>query len=319
MNRTTRHLTAALALAVGLGLAPTAAGAADGYATPRPTPPPPAGADGYAIATPTPPPPVGSDDLAVERPTLSIELDDAAELDFDMPGRLVLSSPLDVDLSTHVQVLFPGADPEDVSCPEVELGLPCPWTFGVDIPAGATEVPFDLELVDDQVAEDAEVLRVAVTSTHPDSAVQVGPAADGVIYDGAGLELAIVDDPEAIEGDAGTDGTLDLVVEANQAVPHPVTFRVHTGIVGGDNGALPGVDHQAVDVVVELPAGDTTLTVEVPLVGDELVEPDELLFGYVEDPSHGEVAFDGSTTVARILDDDTGVVGRPRLGGFATR
>lgn len=317
MNRTTRHLTAALALALGVGLAPTAAaGAADGSA-PRPTPPPPAG--GHAIATPAPPPPVGADDLAVERPTLSIELDDVAEVDLHMPGRLVLSSPLDVDLSTQVQVLFPDADPEDVSCPEVELGLPCSWTFGVDVPAGATEVPFDLEIIDDEIDEDAEVLRVAVTSAHPDSAVHVGPPADGVIYDGAGLELAIVDAPEAVEGDPGADGTLDLVVEADQAVPHPVTFRVHTGIVGGDNGALPGVDHQAVDVVVELPAGDTTLTVEVPLVGDELVEPDELLFGYVEDPSHGDVAFDGSTTVARILDDDTGVVGRPRLGGFATR
>jgi hypothetical protein len=303
VNRTTRHLTAALALALGLGLAPTAAGAADGSTTSRPTPPPP----------------VGPDDLAVQRPSLSIELDDIDEVDFHMPGRLVLSSPLDVELSTQVQVLFPDADPEDVSCPEVDFGLPCSWTLGVDIPAGATEVPFELEVLDDQLAEDAEVVRVAVTSTHPDSAVQVGPAADALIYDGAGLELAILDDPEAIEGDAGSGGTLDLVVEANQAVPHPVTFRVHTGIVGGSDGALPGVDHQAVDVVVELPAGDTTVSVEVPLVGDDLVEPDELLFGYVEDPSHGEVAFDGSTTVARILDDDTAVVGRPRPGGFTTR
>ncbi|QYG91488.1 hypothetical protein HC251_02905 [Iamia sp. SCSIO 61187] len=319
MNRTTRRLTAALALALGLGLAPTAAGAADGDATLRPTPLPAVGADGYAIPTPTPPPPVGSDDLAVARPSLSIELDAIDEVDFHMPGRLVLSSPLDVDLSTQVQVLFPDADPEDVSCPEVDFGLPCSWTFGVDVPAGATEVPFELEILDDQVDEDAEVLRVAVTSTHPDSAVQVGPAADALIYDGAGLEVAIVDDPEAAEGDPGSDGTLDLVVEANQAVPHPVTFRVRTGVVGGYNGALPGVDHQAVDVVVELPAGDTTRTVEVPLVGDDLVEPDELLFGSVEDPSHGAIAFDGGTTVARILDDDVAVGGWSRPGGFTTR
>lgn len=299
-HRTPRRLAAGLALALGLALTPTAAGAATGDATPRPTPPPPAGPGG----------------LTTELPLLSIELDDATEQAFHLPGRLVLSAPLGQDLDATVQVLFPDAQDLDVSCPEVDFGGPCPWTLGVDIPAGVTEVPFALEILDDGLAEDAEVLRVAVGSVHPARAVRVGPSDEAVIYDGPGLELGLADDPETSEGDPGTDGTLDLVVEANQAVPHPVTFRVRTGIVGGYNGATPGVDHQPVDIVVELPAGETSVTVEVPLVGDQLTEPDELLFGYLQDPSHGEVAFDGGTTVARILDDDAPVVTWKRPGGY---
>ena len=217
-----------------------------------------------------------------------------SESDFDMPGRLVLSFPLDQDLSTTVQVLFPDADPEDVNCPEVDFGSPCSWTLGVDIPAGETEVPFELEILDDGLAEDAEVLRAAVSFVNPASVVHVGPADDAVIYDGAGLELGLAADPEAAEGDPGSDGTLDLVVEANQAVPHPVTFRVSTAIVGGYNGATPGVDHEPVDVVVELPAGETDADRRGAARRRPAQRaPTSCFFGHLGDLSHGEIALSG--------------------------
>ena len=99
-------------------------------------------------------------------------------------------------------------------------------------------------------------------------------------------------------------------------MPHPVSFRVHTGVVGGYNGALPGLDHDPIDVIVELPAGETEVTVEVALVGDQLNESAELFFAYVSDPSHGEIAFNGGTAVARILDDDGPVVTWKRPGDY---
>lgn len=302
MNRTTpRRLTVALGLALGFALAPTAAGAA-----------------GYKAPTPAPPSPVGADDLAIPRPLLSVEIDDVDEHDFHLPGRLTLSAPLGQDLDTTVQVLFPDADPEDVNCPEVDFGSPCSWTLGVTVPAGVTEAPFELEILDDGLDEDAEVLRVAIGSAFPASAVRPGPADDAVIYDGSGLELGFADDnPEALEGDPGSDGTLDLVVEANQAAPHPVTFRVHTVIAGGYNGAVPPGDFQPVDVVAELPAGETTATVAVPLVGDQLNEaPYEILLAHVSEPSHGGIALSGGTTVPRILDDDAPVVTWKGPGGY---
>jgi hypothetical protein len=299
----TRRLTAGLALALGLGLAPSATAGATGHKAPTPAPPPP---------------PIGADDIVTARPLLSVELDDAVEAAGLIEGRLRLSSPLDTPLQVDVAYRFPGVGPQDLGC-EWLSGGGCDHRLELELEPGTTLASFTIDVVDDGAGgEDAELVGVELEHPHPASAVRLGPAAEAVLYDGDGLELALADDaPEAPEGDPGSDGTLDLVVEANQAVPHPVTFRVRTGIVGGYNGATPPGDYAAVDVVVELPAGETTLAVEVPLVGDQLdEEPYELLFGHVQEPSHGEIAFDGGTAVARILDDDGPVVTWERPGDY---
>ncbi len=272
----TRTLIATTVLALGLVGAPTAAGALPG---------------GYS--TPL--------------PRLTVELDDTTESAGLLEGRLRLSSPIADDLSVPLGVRFPDAGPWDVAGTDVD----------VDIPAGATELAFDIGVVDGDGPEAAELIGIEIEGAHPSGRVRTGRAATAVIYDGDGLDLALVDDPEAAEGDPGTDGTLDLVVAADQAVPHDVTFRVRTSIAGGYNAATSGVDLAPVDVVVELPAGETGVTVAVPLVGDQLdEEPYELFFGTLSEPSHGEVALSGATTVARIIDDDGPVVTWERPGGY---
>lgn len=291
MNRTTRtrRLSAGLALALGLTLVPTAAGAVGGYRTP----------------TPPPPPPVGADDLAVPLPDLTVAAFDAAEADGEITGRLTLSAPLTVDLPVTVT-------PRLLDVGEWDLASAAP--LDVEIPAGATQVDVEISVWDDDGPEPAERFgfEAAVLDT---GIVDVGPPAEAVLYDGDGLDLAFADtEPQAPEGDPGTDGTLDLVVEADQAVPHPVTFRVSTAVVG--ESAVAGVDYEPVDVVVELPAGETTATVEVPLVGDQQAEADELFLGHLGDLSHGEIALSGGTAVARILDDDQPVVTWKRPGGY---
>jgi len=296
----TRRLVATAALGLGLLAAPTAAGAAT------------------ALDTPSGPsrPPVVDGGLITARPLLTVELDDAVEAAGEVQGRLRLSSPLARGLSVDVRMLFPGAGPEDIGC-EWQSGGSCDHVVEVDVAPGVTVAPFELDVVDDGAGgEDAELVGVEVATVHPSSAVRVGPAAEAVLYDGDGLDLALVDDPEALEGDAGSAGTLQLVVETDQAVPHPVSFRVSTGVVGGYNGATPGVDHQPVDLVVQLAPGATDLAVAVPLIGDDVDEPDEILFGNLGDLSHGEVALSGGTTVARILDDEVAVGSGSRPGGY---
>lgn len=296
----TRRLTAGLALALGLALSPTAAGAADGFRTP----------------TPAPPPPGGADDLAIPLPDLTIEAFDATEAEGEVTGRLTLSAPLTVDLSVSVTPLLLETDQWDFGCPTL-TPHGCGWYLDVDIPAGTTTADLELSVWDDDGAEPAERFGFEA-NVHEEGIVDVGPAAEALLYDGAGLELGFVeDDPEALEGDPGSDGTLDLVVTADQALPVPVTFRVHTVIVGGYNGAGSGLDYQPVDVVAELPAGETTTTVEVPLIGDQLDEqPYEIFMAHLSDPSHGEIALSGGTTVPRILDDDAPVVTWKRPGGY---
>ena len=250
-------------------------------------------------------------------PDLTIEAFDATEADGQVEGRLTLSSPLTVDLSVSVSPQLIDVNEWDLACPNPGGGG-CGWTFDVDIPAGATTADFDLSVYDDDGPEPAERYGFAATVWDEDI-VDVGPTAEAVLYDGSGLELGFAEsNPEAPEGDPGSDGTLDLVVEASQAVVHPVTFRVHTVIVG--DGATPGLDYQPIDVIAELPAGETETTIEVPLVGDNINElPYELLMAHVSDPSHGEIALSGGTTVPRILDDDGPVVTWKRPGSYRRR
>lgn len=275
--KTTRTLTLAGALALGLALAPspTPASAARGFTTPK--------------------------------PALTITLDDATESDGEVTGAVHLSSPLTADLAATVQVLFPDSGPEDLGCPT--LGPGCPWTIDLDLPAGATSAAFEVSVVEGDGPEATEVVGAAISHTWPADRVTVGAGAEAYLFDGDGLDLSIADEAEVDEGDPGDDRTLDVVVTADQAVPEDVGVHVHTAIVG--ESAVPPADYAAVDVIAVIPAGATSTTVEVPVVGDQLAEADELLLVFAGDPSLGEVAFDGTTLVGRILDDD----GFTRPGG----
>lgn len=296
--KTTRHLATA-ALALGLLAVPTAAGAATGYATSRPTPPPP----------------VGADDLAVPLPDLTVEAFDVLEGDGALAGRLTLSAPLTTDLTVAVTPVLIDIDPWDHGCLDPGDGS-CGSDERVEIPAGATQADVEISVWTDDGAEPAERYGFAIDAD--EDRVDVGPQAEAVLYDGDGLDLRFAEDqPEGDEGDPGADGTLDLVVTADQALPHPVTFRVHSGAAGGYNAALPGVDFTPIDVVAELPAGETELTVPLPLVGDDLDErPYELVYAYLSDPSHGEVPLGDGTSLARIIDDDRPVVAWKTPGGY---
>lgn len=114
-----------------------------------------------------------------------------------------------------------------------------------------------------------------------------------------------IHDAEVLEGDPGDAHVLSFEVTGSRAHWGDVTFRAHTGNLGLE--ATPGVDFTPVDQIVTMPAGDTSMTVEVPVTGDLDVEgdaggADELVIIWLDDPSLGSVA-DG-TALGRILDDD---------------
>jgi hypothetical protein len=112
-----------------------------------------------------------------------------------------------------------------------------------------------------------------------------------------------IHDTEVVEGDPGDSNVLAFEVTASRAHGTDVTLRAHTGNLGFE--ATPGVDFVAVDEIVTMPAGQTSLVVEVPVIGDLEPEHDELVIIWISDPSAGSVPVGGSTALGRILDDDT--------------
>lgn len=110
-----------------------------------------------------------------------------------------------------------------------------------------------------------------------------------------------ISDTEVVEGDPGDAEVLRFDVVGSRAHGVDVTFRALSGNLGFE--ATPGTDFTPIDQAVTMPAGSTTTTVEIPVVGDLEVEDDELVIVWLQDPSSGAVT-DG-TALGRILDDDT--------------
>jgi hypothetical protein len=301
-----RRLVAAAALAVGgLALTPLVASAA------TVSPPAPGG---YTTPTTTPPPtiPGGFKTPTAPLPDLTIDTWDASESDGSVDGQVHLSAPLDEDLFVTVNPLFITTNEWDFGCPEPGDGF-CGWYIDLEIPAGQTGATFEMSIVDDDGAEPAEIFGFDAV-VWDDGIVDVGPPAQAYLFDGEGIQLSLADEAESWEGDVGSNQTLDFVVTASQAPPEDLWVGFHTAVVGF--GATPDVDHEAVNEYFVLPAGQTEVTIEVPVIGDVLDEDDELLFGHIEDPSMGDIGLSDGTAVGRILDDDGEGEGPPPAKGF---
>jgi len=130
---------------------------------------------------------------------------------------------------------------------------------------------------------------------------------DAEILDGQGLGTIVNDDMNpmisisdatVVEGDTGlTD--LVFTVSIDQPSTQDVTVTVNTA----DGTATAGDDYQPlVGTLVTIPAGETEVTVTVPVVTETVVEADETLTLEASNPVNGEI-LDG-TGEGTIVNDD---------------
>lgn len=177
-------------------------------------------------------------------------------------------------------------------------------TWTVTLGEGQTSVELPVAIVDDAVAEDAENLRVVLSD--PVRAGMVDDTALVTITDddsdgggGTGLPATLtVAAGELVEGD---DGSTNLTVSVLADAPSTAdaTVRVTTT----DGTATAGADYLARDLVVTLPAGATSVEVDVPVLGDVVQEGDET-FGVTLSEPTGAVLGATTTATATVLDDD---------------
>jgi hypothetical protein len=126
----------------------------------------------------------------------------------------------------------------------------------------------------------------------------LAPAAAGAQTTPATPPALTVADITVIEGDTGiTPAT--FVVELSRPADRPVTVRYRT--LDGTALAAAG-DYGHVEGTLTFEPGTTSLTVEVPVQGDTVEEPDEVFFLLLFDAAGAELP-DGRAA-AEILDDD---------------
>ena len=106
-----------------------------------------------------------------------------------------------------------------------------------------------------------------------------------------------IDDVTVTEGDVGTTDAV-FTVSLSNATNQPVTLNYGTA----DRSATAGVDYACASGTLTIPAGDTSATITVPVLGDLIDEPDET-FTVVLSEVTGAVPVDPEG-LGTILDDD---------------
>lgn len=122
--------------------------------------------------------------------------------------------------------------------------------------------------------------------------------ARGIIYNSGGASPCMsIADATITEGDSGTSNasfTVSLSAASTQNV------RVNYVLTAGT--ATAGTDYENVAGRLEIPAGATSATINVPIIGDALDEFDELFTLTLSSPSNAALV--RSTATATIVDND---------------
>ncbi len=182
--------------------------------------------------------------------------------------------------------------------------------FSGDISTGAAPfVDIPIPIIDDTLSEPTEIFSFTIVSVD-NSATLTGPGtrrqATGAIKDNDGSPDLTVQAPQGgvLEGNAGNTPAVFTISLGNPS-SQTVSFRYMT--VAGT--ATENQDYQGIGTsrVGTIPAGQTSTTVSVNVIGDLLDEPNETFGLRVFSVAPSGVTVNGSTeqtAFATIIDDD---------------
>jgi hypothetical protein len=178
----------------------------------------------------------------------------------------------------------------------------------VTIPAGAPSRFLTLTILGDTVAEADEDLTVTLSDVTNAAAGDIQSSITLINDDGAlppvTLEVVgrTVDEGSAPFGGLLGPAQVTWAMELSEAVSADVRVTVRTTNTGS---AKSGADFEQLDVVVQIPAGQTTADVTVDVLDDTLDEDDELIALEIDRPVGLVLAGGGATeTVTSTITDD---------------
>jgi len=168
-------------------------------------------------------------------------------------------------------------------------------TGTVTIPAGQTSKTFTVAVKGDLVAESDEQFAVNLTA-----------ATNAGIFDGQGVGTIVDDEPRINIGQAQvTEGNTRTVnatftVTLSKVAAVDVTVQYQTLPYYGN--ATAGSDYVTASGTVTIPAGQTSATFTVAVVGDRLFEPTETFYVVLTDPTNAVIS--NGWGMGIIVDDE---------------
>ncbi|WP_316736794.1 Calx-beta domain-containing protein [Pedobacter aquatilis] len=173
----------------------------------------------------------------------------------------------------------------------------------VVIPAGQLTATINIPVIADAVAESTEtVIATLGTSNNPAISVNTTPATINIIDANTANVSISISAPSVSEG----IGFVTLSVTLNVAVQNSFTVDYATA-----NGtAIAGLDYTATSGTLTFPANSpagTVLTVAIPIIDDNLIEPTENFTVGLSNVSGADVAIGTSPATVNIADNDTAI------------
>ena len=177
----------------------------------------------------------------------------------------------------------------------------------INIPAGQTQGTIIIPVKTDNITENTEDVVITLVSTTSNLVSITPTAADKTatisIIDKNTASVSISTDPTVSEA----AGTATFMVTLNNAVQN--AFRVNYATADGT--AVTGADYMANSGTLNFPANSpagTKLTFTVPVINDNVSEPNETFTATLTSISGNTVTISNATATATIVDNDAATV-----------
>ncbi len=172
---------------------------------------------------------------------------------------------------------------------------------------GETTKTFTVLINGDTLDEGASETFFVNLAAVGNAAISDGQAV-GTITDDDNPPTLSVADASVVEGNSG-QVNLAFVVSLSAPTSLPVTFTYTTT----GNTATAGADFESISTQATIPAGQTSTTVNVRVIGDAIFEPNETLTLTLSNPTNATIA-DG-TAIGTITNDDAEAATPGRVAG----
>ncbi len=235
-----------------------------------------------------------------DRPVLSIDDTSVTEGGDGQTTQLVFTVSMDQTADEDVTVEFASADATagDIA----EEGSDYSANSGtLTIPAGEFSATISVDVSGDEEIEADEMMTMTISNASANAEIGSGQgSATGTIENDDKPSVNIAES-SAFEGDIGDSNSVDFTVTLSSAANGIVDIDYSTS-----NGtASDGVDYTGTAMAtLSIPAGETSGTISIPVIGDLDVEADEETFNISLTGSSANAEISTADAVGMILDDD---------------
>ncbi|CAM4320006.1 DUF6923 family protein [Zobellia nedashkovskayae] len=229
-----------------------------------------------------------TDNTATDTDTLTapgVTVDDASAVEGNtISFPVTLSSISATDITLTLTLTNGTADDADYTTTDIQ----------VTIPAGTTIINVDVPTTDDTIDESDEDFTIAIASVDAGTVGDTSDTATGTIIDNDGSPTIIIDDASAIEGN-----NVSFPVTLSNASTTDITLTFTF-----TNGRADDDDYTTSNIQATIPAGTTSINIDVPTTDDTFDELDEDFTISILSVDAGTVGDTSDTAIGTIIDDD---------------